>query len=616
MLVANVAAKRGPLVTQIAFAGHRSVLVPSPQRAPGARHAWGTYRSRRSPARGRYHTSTLNSRPCQRKRSGRALLGKLQMTNSDGSSPGLSGAQVRRMIQGAAGWVALHREALNQINVFPVPDGDTGANLGRTLAAASESLDEIAEDAPSHEIAAAAASAALLGGRGSSGVIGAQWLRGFASGLAGNADAGAGSLARAFNAAADAARNAVAEPRDGTMISVAADTAAAVRSAQGDPVSQLRVAVEAANESVEYTPEQNPVLKDAGVVDAGARGLEFMLRGMAGALAGEPIPDVPAELGAIDPGWLARGLDSGGDFDGFCTELVVAGVEDIDGLREILAGDDETVMLAPDGDDLRIHIHTVEPADTYAAADAAGRIRVFRAVDMRAQAARTHESQSDPAVVAVAQGSGFVRVFTELGAAAIVSGGAADNPSVEMLFSAAESVKGRDVIVLPNNHNVTPAAERAGELAAAADEPQRLHVIHNDSQAEGVAALTALIGGVPVDDVVSEMQEAMQSVRIGRVTLAARTLEGDTPIAEGQPFAMLDGEIVGAGSEIDDVARSLAERMAESLSGASLFTLYFGADVSEERAEAMAEQIESQTGIEVDLVAGGQPHYPWLLALE
>ena len=219
-------------------------------------------------------------------------------------------------------------------------------------------------------------------------------------------------------------------------------------------------------------------------------------------------------------------------------------------------------------------------------------------------------------MVAVAQGSGFVRVFTELGAAAIVSGGAADNPSVEMLFSAAESVKGQDVIVLPNNHNVTPAAERAGELAAAADEPQRLHVIHNDSQAEGVAALTALIGGVPVEDVVSEMQEAMQSVRIGRVTLAARTLEGDMPIAEGQPFAMLDGEIVGAGSEIDEVARSLADRMAESLSGASLFTLYFGADVSEERAEAMAEEIESQTDLEVDLVAGGQPHYPWLLALE
>ena len=532
---------------------------------------------------------------------------------SDVGIAGLSGPDVRRMIQGAAGWVALHREALNLINVFPVPDGDTGANLGRTLAAASEALDEISEEASAREIASRAASAALLGGRGSSGVIGAQWLRGFAAGLSEDGDA---SLSAAFAGAAEAARNAVAEPRDGTMISVAADTASAVESAAGSPLTQMQCAVEAAYESVEYTPEQNPVLKDAGVVDAGARGLEFMLRGMAGALAGEAIPDVPAELGAIDPGWLARRLDDDGEFDGYCTELVVANVDDIDGLREVLSGDDETVMLAPDGEDLRIHLHTTEPADAYAAADDAGRIRVFRAVDMRMQAARTHESESGAAVVAVAQGSGFVRVFTELGAAAIVSGGAADNPSVEMLFSAAESVKGDDVIILPNNHNVTPAAERAGELAAEANEPQTIHVVHNDSQAEGVAALAAVIGGVPAEDVVAEMQEALESVRIGRVTHAARTLEGDIPITEGQPFAMLDGEIVGAGESIDDVALALAGSMAESLSGASLFTAYVGEDVTEEDADALVEAIEESTGIEVDLIDGGQPHYPWLLALE
>ena len=541
----------------------------------------------------------------------------VEQERHDDTPSRLTGADMRRMIRGAAGWVALHREALNLINVFPVPDGDTGANLGRTLAAASEALEDPADgssdDANAREIAISAASAALLGGRGSSGVIGAQWLRGFAAGLS---ESGDRSLAAAFSSAAAAARDAVAEPRDGTMISVAADTAEAVAEVGDDPLRQMQHAVEAAYRSVESTPEQNPVLKDAGVVDAGARGLEFMIRGMAGALAGDPIPDVPAELGAIDPGWLARRLDADGEFDGFCTELVVADVADIEGLREVLSGDDETVMLAPDGDDLRIHLHTTEPADAYAAADDAGRIRVFRAVDMRMQAARTHESASDAAVVAVAQGSGFVRVFTELGAAAIVSGGAADNPSVEMLFSAAESVKGEDVIILPNNHNVTPAAERAGELAALANEPQRLHVIHNDSQAEGVAALAALIGGVPVEDVVAEMEASLDSVRIGRVTNAARTLEGDVPIAQGQPFAMLDGEIVSAGASLDDVALDLASQMLASLSGASLFTIYVGDGVEEERADALAEAIEDATGLEVDLIDGGQPHYPWLLALE
>ena len=532
---------------------------------------------------------------------------------SEARPDGLTGSDLRRMIQAAAGWVALHREALNLINVFPVPDGDTGANLGRTLAAASEALEETSDDASAHQIASTAASAALLGGRGSSGVIAAQWLRGFAAELSEGREA---SLAAAFAGAAKAARNAVAEPRDGTMISVAADAASAVESMAGAPLTLMQRAAQAAYESVEHTPEQNPVLKEAGVVDAGARGLEFMLRGMADALAGEPIPDLPAELGAIDPGWLARRLDDDAEFDGFCTELVVANVNDIDGLREVLSGDDETVMLAPDAGDLRIHLHTTEPADAYAAADEAGRIRVFRAVDMRMQAARTHESESDAAVVAVAQGSGFVRVFAELGAAAIVSGGAADNPSVEMLFSAAEAVKGEDVIILPNNHNVTPAAERAGELAAQADEPQRVHVIHTDSQAEGVAALAALIGGVPAEDVVAEMQDALEAVRIGRVTHAARALDGDIPISAGQPFAMLDGEIVGAGQSIDEVTVSLAVAMAESLSGASLFTAYVGRNVPEEDADALADAIAESTGIEVDLIEGGQPHYPWLIALE
>ena len=526
---------------------------------------------------------------------------------------GLDGDALRRMIRGASGWVALHRDALNQINVFPVPDGDTGANLGRTLATASQA----AEDAPAHaapgEVAVSAASAALMGGRGSSGVIGAQWLRGFADAIADDA----ADLAAAFERAAQFARDAVADPRDGTMISVARDTAAAVGElAAGSPLALMQHSVEAARASVERTPEQNPVLKDAGVVDAGARGLEFMLRGMAAALAGEEIPETPSELGAIDPSWLARRLDAAGEFEGFCTELVVSGVAEVDRLRAILAGDDESVMLAPDGGDLRIHIHTHEPFETYAAVEDAGTIRAFRAVDMRQQAARTHEAETDAAVIAVAQGAGFVRIFTELGAAAIVSGGAADNPSVEMLLSAAESVKGADVIVLPNNHNVTPAAQRAGELAAASDEPQHFHIVDTDSQAEGVSALASLIGGVPAEDVAAEMAEALEQVRIGRVALAARDYDGAVPIRAGQPFAMLDGQIVAAGDDIDALPLDLAGQMADALGGASLFTIFIGGDASEERADTLGQAIADATGIEVDIVAGGQPHYPWLLALE
>ncbi len=532
------------------------------------------------------------------------------------SEHALDGEAMRRMIAGAAGWVALHREALNQINVFPVPDGDTGANLGRTLAAALQAADALEPGASAYTVASTAASAALLGGRGSSGVIGAQWLRGFSNGLANTDAPDAGTLAHALTAAADAALHAVSEPRDGTMISVARDTAQHVAEASAaNPLALMQIAAQAAAESVERTPEQNPVLADAGVVDAGARGLEFMLRGMTGALAGEEIPELPQELGSIDPGWLARRLDVEGEFDGFCTELVVSGVAAPDDLKAALEGEDETVMLAPDGDDLRIHLHTTEPELAYTAASEAGALRAFRAVDMRQQAARTHEADTDPAVVAVVQGAGFVEVFRELGAAALVSGGASDNPSVEMLLSAAESVKGVDVIVLPNHHNVTPAAQRAGELAAAADDAQRFHIIDTDSQAEGVAALASVIGGVPVEDVVSEMTEGLDAVSVGQVTYAARTLEGDTPLRQGQPFAMLNGQIVESGQTSTEVALSLAARMAQSGDG-SLLTLYWGDNITEDQAEELAQAIANATDLEVELIPGGQPHYPWLLALE
>ncbi len=528
----------------------------------------------------------------------------------------LDGDAVRRMIAGAAGWVALHREALNQINVFPVPDGDTGANLGRTLAAAVQAVDELDAGASPYTVASTAASAALLGGRGSSGVIGAQWLRGFSGGLAVADAPSVHDLVAALESAADAALHAVSEPRDGTMISVARDSARqAAQAGAADPLRLMQLATQAASESVERTPQQNPVLADAGVVDAGARGLEFMLRGMTGALAGEEIPELPQELGSIDPGWLARRLDVEGDFDGFCTELVVSGVAAPDDLQTALAGEDETVMLAPDGDDLRIHLHTTEPELAYIAASEAGELRAFRAVDMRQQAARTHEADTEPAVVAVVQGAGFVEVFRELGAAALVSGGASDNPSVEMLLSAAESVKGVDVIVLPNHHNVTPAAQRAGELAAVADQAQRFHIIETDSQAEGVAALASLIGGVPVEDVVAEMSEGLDAVSIGQVTYAARRLEGDTPLQEGQPFAMLNGEIVDSGESSGQVALSLAVRMAAESDG-SLLTLYWGDVVTEDEADELGQAIADVTGLEVELIAGGQPHYPWLLALE
>ena len=240
---------------------------------------------------------------------------------------GIDAAGWSRMVAGAAGWVALHREALNKINVYPVPDGDTGANLGRTLAASAGALERIAEGASLTEVAAAASDAALLGARGSSGVIGSQWLRGLTGALQGHERVDPALLRSALTAAAETARAAVSEPREGTMISVAREAAAVAAEYHTDSVVDLLdVAVTEAYAAVERTPQLNQVLADAGVVDAGARGLEMMLRGMLAGARGDALPETPEDFGDIDPSWLSRRLDSGDGFDGFCTELVVAGV--------------------------------------------------------------------------------------------------------------------------------------------------------------------------------------------------------------------------------------------------------------------------------------------------
>ncbi len=531
----------------------------------------------------------------------------------------------RRMLSAAAGWVALHRDALNKINVYPVPDGDTGSNLARTLAASATAIEALDPDAGLDEIARAASDAALLGARGSSGVIASQWLRGFSQPLRGRETIDAPLLRQALDAAANAARDAVSQPREGTMISVAREMADAARDAPTDSADStlalLELAVHALADAVERTPQLNPLLADAGVVDAGARGLELALRGMLAGARGEPVPHAPADFGAIDAAWLSRRLDDGDGIDGFCTELIVESAAELEPLRAALTaiaagplegGAGETVMLSPDRDRLRIHLHTHEPELAYAQLDAESDIRAFWAIDMRAQAARMHEGASDAAVLAVVQGPGFARAFRELGATALLSGGASDNPSVEMILSAAESTHARDVIVLPNHANVIPAARRAAEAA----ETIRLHIIASDTQAAGVAALFGRIAGVPAEDIAAEMEEAREAVLIGQVSRAARALSGDIPLREDQPFALLEDVIVAAAETTTAAAAQLAARMIERSPAGSLLTIYAGAEPSDAEAHALTERIADECGLEVDLIWGDQPHYPWLLALE
>ena len=514
--------------------------------------------------------------------------------------------RLRRMIAGAAGMVALHRDALDAINVFPVPDGDTGANLSRTLAGASAA----ARDAAPGRVAAETSEGGLRAARGSSGVIGSQWLRGFASVLDSH-DHDAAALPDALRAGAEAARSAVAEPREGSMISVARDAAQA---AGDDAEAILESAISAAEASVERTPMLNPVLADAGVVDAGGRGLELILRGMLAGLRGEEPPPAAADFGRIDPSWLAGRLDEAAG-EGFCTELIVAGAgEDAlaGPMRELAEAGPETVLIGPDPAGCRVHLHTTEPERAWSRAAQLGELRLFHAVDMGLQSARAHGGDDDPAVLAVVQGAGFAQIFRELGAAALISGGPGDNASVELIRSAADSIGRGEVIVLPNHPDVAAAAR------SAADSPgdPKILVVETATQAAGAAAMAAFVGGIPGGDAAAEMEVGRDSVLVGSLTLAARDAGGAVPVRAGRPLAMLDGRVAAAAPTFEQAADALiAEMRAESPHG-SLLTLFQGAPVSDDEADALMDAVCAATDLEVELVDGGQPLYHWLIALE
>ena len=526
----------------------------------------------------------------------------------------IDAAAFRRMLASGSAWVASHAAALDAINVFPVPDGDTGSNLSLTLRAANEAVAALDDDATLPDIARAASDGALLGARGNSGVIVSQWLRGLAGGLAEAERADGPALRAALAQAAAAARASMQEPREGTIISVARDLVPAEDTAAA--AALLKRALTLADAAVERTPEQLPVLAAAGVVDAGARGLAVLLGGMDAGLHDEALPAVAQSLGRIDPDWLATAVGEEEGVSGFCTEFLLLGVAagDVPDLRLALEEAGESLVLVEDRDRVRVHIHADKPEAVALLAAAAGSVSAFRAVDMRRQADEFHHRRDGvrAAVVAVVAGEGFAGLFREYGAAALVSGGATENPSAGAIAAAAESTRAADVIVLPNHANVIAAAEQAAGMAGA----RRLHVLPTRTQAHGLAALLGLPADADADHALEAMRQATEEIAVGEVTLAARETTAPVRLRLGQPFGLLDGEIAVAAESSEEAASELAARMAAAAGEPSLLTLYVGRDVAAPNAEALVAELERALEIEVELVIGRQPHYPYLLALE
>ncbi len=514
-----------------------------------------------------------------------------------------------------------HVRALNAINVFPVPDGDTGTNMHLTLRAAVDDLAGTTSDSLS-EAAQALAHGALMGARGNSGVILSQILRGFAGGLHDRAEADGSILAAAFAAGAQAAEDALSEPVEGTILTVMRDAAQAVVRASPATIEEvLACAVPAANASVERTPELLPALKEAGVVDAGGLGLAIIFAGLLRSLRGEPLDVDLAPVSAVEAGWRkeAASLHVGAhDERGYCTEFIVGG-RDLEpaSVRAHLSSFGGSLLVVGGNDLLRVHLHTAQPDEALAYGRSLGEVSHVKVDNLEAQIQRFVQDESLPTmpsrigIVAVAAGDGIEAAFRSVGVAEIVHGGQTMNPSASEILAAIDACPAEEVLVLPNNKNIIAAAEQAAEQSS-----KRAAVVPSRSIPQGVAAALARSQDLPFEANTAAMERALASVRSAEVTRAVRPVTIDGRRVEvGEAIGVIDGSLRVVADSIASAAQQCVDEMLSN--DASLLTLYSGAEMRAEDAEALARDLRLRyPALEVELVHGGQPHYPLLLSVE
>lgn len=538
----------------------------------------------------------------------------------------LTGRDLREMFGCATTWLEKSAAEVDALNVFPVPDGDTGTNMLLTMHASMEEAYR-APDNSTAAITQALAKGALMGARGNSGVILSQILRGLAKGIEGKDTITGADFATALEMASQMAYRGISNPVEGTILTVIKDAAAAARRlAAGGEVSLIDVveaAVQAANQSVANTPSLLPVLKEAGVVDAGGQGLYTLLEGALHYLRGEaeliqfrkpqivasaiPLASRPPEMLAADEVPF-----------GYCTEFMLRGEKlNADKIRTKLEKKGESLIVVGDDSTVRIHIHTLDPGDVIRYATSLGTMHQVSIRNMDEQHRDFLEMQKskapavDIAIVAVVPGDGLAEVFTSLGVSAVVPGGQSMNPSTKDILQAVQASSSDKVIVLPNNKNVILTAEQVKSLTE-----KTVEIVPTTTIPQGVAALLAFDFEADLKTNARLMKQAIPTVRTAEITRAVRSTEiNKIKIKRKQAIGLLDGELVAVGDRILDVLLETLEKA--DLAGKEIMTIYVGADTTLEEAEQASASIrEKHRHLEVEVVRGGQPHYHYIVSVE
>jgi len=524
----------------------------------------------------------------------------------------------------ATDWLGVYVDETNALNVYPVPDGDTGTNMHLTMQSVRRQL---TDSAPTdmEGVARALSYGSLLGARGNSGVILSQILKGFAESIRDNDRVNGADLAEALAAGSDSAYAAVMKPVEGTILTVVREAAEAAEQrftgngAAGEvtdaaavtPLALLNLAVNAGRASLARTPELLPILKQAGVVDAGGHGLIRLFEGVVAYFEGFPLPPKPKVEHRAQQQFEEEEF-------GFCTEFLLADVEvPTQEIRELVAPYGDSLLVVGAEGFVKGHIHTEEPEKLLAEVSRFGRMIRSKVEDMSEQhseiLADVDAAEAEPpltAAVAVANGYGVTRVFRSMGVR-VVGGGQTDNPSVQDIVDAVRSVGAREVIVMPNNKNIIMAAERVGELV----EDKSVHVLPTRTLGQGLAAAVLFQEGVPAEELLEEMREASEASLTLEVTNATRDVElNGVQVRDGDAIGLVDGVLAASARGYADVLMELLEGRAEEYEIASLF---YSADVGVENAEKTQARVQqAYPDLEIELHAGAPDLYPYLMVLE
>ena len=537
----------------------------------------------------------------------------------------IDGKKFRDIFVSGANNLQNHKDLVDKLNVFPVPDGDTGTNMSLTISYAIKELAKVQNDNIT-DIGKALSKGSLMGARGNSGVILSQIIRGIAKSIEGKESLNVVDLANAFKNGSDTAYKAVIKPIEGTILTVVRESgeyAVSIAQEDMDMIEFLEAVVEKANESLNNTPELLKALKEAGVVDSGGKGLVLIYEGMLSSLKGTNIEAVEGGASNAVEVNVEQNISTEDIKFQYCTEFILESdkVDDLTIRERFLKYGDSLAVVGDEGV-IKVHVHTNDPGLAIQEALSYGQLLTIKIENMKLQhenkvlneTAQTKEApveEKEYGFIATSMGEGLAQIFKDFGVDHIIEGGQTMNPSTEDFMKAIESLHAKNIIILPNNSNIIMAANQAKELS-----DKNIIVIPTKNVSQAFAALVAFDGDADITENEANMMEALSTVKSGQVTYAVRdTVINDVEVKEGNIIGIAEGKLLSAGDKVDEITTDLVEKLVDEDS--AIITLFYGEDTSKEDAQALRDALEENfEDVDVELHYGGQPLYYYLISVE